>query len=114
MLRRYQVGQFSEDADGNGLLDLGELDLNGDAIANTLPRETFTDYGVYSQVVYGFRKGWTTGVRYDYVTRKDLAEYELVYGPDPARDRRWRLSSTVSSKLMQGRRVKLGGKILRP
>jgi hypothetical protein len=96
MLRRYQVGQFSEDADGNGLLDLGELDLNGDAIANTLPRETFTDYGVYSQVVYGFRKGWTTGVRYDYVTRKDLAEYELVYGPDPARDRRWRLSPNLT------------------
>ncbi len=33
--------------------------------------ETFHDWGMYSQVVWGFQKGWTTGVRGDYVHMED-------------------------------------------
>ncbi|MEO6872413.1 MAG: hypothetical protein ABI233_09375 [Chthoniobacterales bacterium] len=33
--------------------------------------ETFHDWGMYSQVVWGFKKGWTTGVRGDYVHMQD-------------------------------------------
>jgi len=30
----------------------------GDTDIPALPRETLTDFGIYSQILYGFRKGW--------------------------------------------------------
>jgi hypothetical protein len=35
--------------------------------------ETFHDWGMYSQVVWGFKKGWTAGVRGDYVHMQSSA-----------------------------------------
>ena len=35
--------------------------------------ETFHDWGMYSQVVWGFKKGWTAGVRGDYLHMQDSA-----------------------------------------
>ena len=35
--------------------------------------ETFHDWGMYSQVVWGFKKGWTAGMRGDYVHMQDSA-----------------------------------------
>ncbi len=35
--------------------------------------ETFHDWGIYSQVIWGFKKGWTTGVRGDYLHMQDSA-----------------------------------------
>jgi hypothetical protein len=55
-----------------------------------LPRETLTDYGLYSQLSYGFRKGWVASLRGDFVAPTEHGKYERVYGIDPARDQRWR------------------------
>ena len=33
--------------------------------------ETFHDWGIYSQVLWGFKKGWVAGVRGDYVDMQD-------------------------------------------
>jgi hypothetical protein len=96
MLRRYQAGAFSEDLDGSGTLDPGEPDLNGDGLIDSVPRETLTDWGAYSQILWGFKQGWVAGFRGDYVTRTDPGAYEAVYGLDPAREPRWRLSPNLT------------------
>jgi outer membrane receptor protein involved in Fe transport len=32
----------------------------------TLPRRTLHDWGLYTQLLYGFRYGWAAGVRYEF------------------------------------------------
>ncbi len=96
MLRRYQAGAFSEDLDGSGTLDAGEPDLNGDGLLDAVPRETLTDWGCYSQVLWGFKKGWVAGLRGDYLTHADSGAYESVYGADPERATRWRISPNLT------------------
>jgi len=96
MLRKYQAGAFSEDLDGSGTLDPGEPDLNGDGLIDAVPRETLTDWGAYSQVLWGFKQGWVAGFRGDYVTRTEPGAYEAVYGLDPDREPRWRLSPNLT------------------
>lgn len=53
--------------------------------------ETFNDWAVYSQVVWGFRQGWTAGVRGDYL-HMDGSEYT----DDPDRTSRWRASANLT------------------
>ena len=53
--------------------------------------ETFHDWGLYSQVLWGFKKGWTAGVRGDYVHMQDS-----MYTDDLDRQSRWRLSAAVT------------------
>ena len=68
-----------------------------------LGQETVTDYGFYTQLLYGFRKGWVAGTRFDYVTG-DMGDYErrrLSYngealGRDPLRNERWRVSPNLT------------------
>src|SRR5436309_2827539 len=60
------------------------------------PRGTLTDWGFYSQVLYGFRKGWVAGLRGDYVGRTSRANYEGVYGNDTDRLDRWRISPNLT------------------
>ena len=96
MLRRYQLGAFSEDLDGSGALDPSEPDINGDGVINTVPRETITDWGWYGQVLYGFKKNWVAGLRGDYVAPTSQAAYETVFGPDPERLSRWRISPNLT------------------
>jgi hypothetical protein len=115
MYRRYDAGAFNWDHEGN----LGDIDENGfpdDGIlvdpATLLPAvlssETLVDYGFYSQLLYGFRKGWVVGLRYDYLD-SDRGDYEVrgllisdnagagsPAGRDPARDRRWRISPNLT------------------
>jgi len=79
MTRRYQAGAFAEDEDGDGVLDID------------LPRETLWDYGLYSELAWGFRKNWVAALRGDYVTGERGAFY-----PDPDRDRRWRVSPNLT------------------
>ena len=61
-----------------------------------LPRETVVDYGTYSQIAYGFRKGWVAALRYDYVFPEEQADYERLLGTDPDRATRWRLSPNLT------------------
>lgn len=53
--------------------------------------ETFHDWGLYSQVLWGFRKGWVAGVRGDYLQMQDSR-----FTDDPDRQSRWRISADLS------------------
>jgi hypothetical protein len=74
MLRRYEAGAFSNVA-----------------LGTSLPDETLWDYGFYSQLSWGFSKGWIAGFRGDWVSGNQGAFY-----PDPDRDTRWRLSPDLT------------------
>jgi hypothetical protein len=79
MMRRFEAGAYP-----------------GDPISPPLPRETVVDYGLYSQIAYGFHKGWVAALRGDYVFPEEEAAYERILGPDPARDSRWRISPNLT------------------
>lgn len=56
-----------------------------------LPSEILDDYGFYSQLAWGFKKGWVLGFRGDWVQGDKRTFY-----PDPDRDQRWRLSPNLT------------------
>jgi hypothetical protein len=93
MLRHYQAAAFSEDFNGDGVMD---ADLNGNGVIDSVPRELLKDWGFYSQVAWGFKKGWVTALRFDYVDRLHPGAYESVFGDDPERARRWRVSPNLT------------------
>ena len=95
LLRRYQAGEFDWDLNGGGVLDPGERDADGDGAPDVLPRETLTDWGLYSQLLWGIRPRWVAGMRGDYVTG-DQADYERLFGKDSQRATRWRLSPNLT------------------
>ncbi len=84
MLQRYQAGSTFD----------GSYETDGDG--SYLPEETLTDWGLYSQIAWGFHKNWIAAFRCDYVTRADKADYEYVLGDDPHRLPRWRLSPNLT------------------
>ena len=53
--------------------------------------ETFHDWGMYSQVLWGFRKGWVAGVRGDYLHMQDSR-----FTDDEERQSRWRISANLT------------------
>jgi hypothetical protein len=109
LLRRFKAGAFSnagEDRNNNRAIDPGEFDLYGDGSVRSLPGETLTDWGLYSQIAYGFRKGWVAALRGDYVT-SDAAEYERLYGRDPDRATRWRISPNLTWYLSEFSKIRL-------
>src|SRR5438093_7103492 len=53
--------------------------------------ETFPDLGLYSQVLWGFKKGWVAGIGRDYVDMQDSKFTE-----DLDRQSRWRLSANLT------------------
>ncbi len=53
--------------------------------------ETFHDWGMYSQVLWGFKKGWVAGIRGDYVHMQDS-----TFTDDLDRQSRWRLSANLT------------------
>ncbi len=83
MLRKYQAGVSTT------------VDLTGDTVADFVPRETVTDWGAYSQLLWGFKSGWVAGLRGDFVTG-DKAAYEKLYGDDLSRATRWRISPNLT------------------
>ena len=98
MLRRYEVGAFSNaaaDTDGNGAINGSESDVFGDQSVRTLKRERLVDYGFYSQLAYGFRKGWIAALRGDWVDAR-RGDYERRFGLDADRAARWRISPNLS------------------
>jgi hypothetical protein len=103
LLSRYEAGAFDWDEDGNGLADPGEVVDAATGRPAFLNEETLTSYGFYSQVLYGFKKGWVAGLRFDYVhgrtgdyeRRSLLLDGELL-GGDPLRAERWRISPNLT------------------
>jgi hypothetical protein len=64
----------------------------GRGLDNSFPvSETFNDWGAYSQIIWGFHKGWTAGIRGDYLHMDDSS-----FTDDPHRQSRWRLSVGVT------------------
>jgi hypothetical protein len=64
----------------------------GRGMDNTFPvAETFHDWGLYSQVLWGFKKGWVVGVRGDYVNMQDSR-----FTDDPDRRSRSRVSADLT------------------
>jgi hypothetical protein len=64
----------------------------GRGLDNRFPvDETFRDWGVYSQVIWGFRKGWALGLRGDY-----LHMQESAFTDDETRQSRSRISANVT------------------
>jgi len=59
-----------------------------------LDSDTLIDWGVYSQLLYGFRYGWATGLRFEYADGSGPS----VEGrsQDPLRDQRLRLSPMLA------------------
>ena len=53
--------------------------------------ETFHDWGMYSQLVWGFRKGWTAGLRGDYMHMSDSA-----FTDDLGRQSRSRIAANLT------------------
>jgi hypothetical protein len=96
MLRRSEAGAFD-------WAETGEVVDRATGLPALLEDETLTDYGLYSQLSYGFKKGWVGGARVDYVTgeRGDYEKRDLLFdgeelGGDPLRARRWRLSPSLT------------------
>ena len=58
--------------------------------------ETITDWGLYSQVLWGFKPGWVAGLRGDFVGPTSTAAYETILGRDPDRATRWRISPNLT------------------
>ncbi len=73
MARRYEAGAWTPDAGA------------------PLPAETFRDRGAYTQVSWGFRRGWVAGLRGDYLSASDGAD-----GTDPSEQARWRVSPNLT------------------
>jgi hypothetical protein len=53
--------------------------------------ETFNDWGMYSQVLWGFKKGWVAGIRGDYLEVEDSK-----FTDDPERQSRSRISANLT------------------
>ncbi len=83
MMRRFEAGAFA-----------GET--NVDVAIPALPHETLMDFGIYSQVAYGFRKGWIAALRGDYLFPDKEGRYEDIVGTDPQRASRWRISPNLT------------------
>jgi hypothetical protein len=81
----------------------GEVVDDGTGLPAVLGGESLTDYGIYAQVLYGFKKGWVAGLRGDWIG-SDEAEYETgalsidgeLLGRDPLRAERWRISPNLT------------------
>lgn len=115
MFRRFRAGAFDwdeggnlGDADGNGFVDQGVLTDAITGLPASFSTETLTDYGFYTQVLWGFKKGWVAGLRIDYVAGErgnyeglplliaDNAGAGTPVGRDPLRNTRWRFSPNLT------------------
>jgi hypothetical protein len=83
MGRRYSADSFL------GCAETGEGSCD-DPVA--LGRDTLDDWGLYAQLLYGFRRGWAAGLRYEYATGSgaSIGEFESRLD-DPFRDDRHRV-----------------------
>jgi hypothetical protein len=110
LLRRYDVGSYDWNLNGDGLNDAGELIDPATGLPAVLGEETLQDYGFYTQVQYGFRRNWVAALRFDYVAG-DTGDYEQLglivadgggglsgtpAGQDLLRARRWRVSPNLT------------------
>lgn len=96
MMRRFTADIFDWDLNGSGASDPGEAVDSTTGLPALVPRETITDYGFYSQIAYGFTKGWVAAVRGEYLFPGKVSAYEQIIGSDPDRASRLRLSPNLT------------------
>ncbi|MDB4459149.1 hypothetical protein N9059_01100 [bacterium] len=115
LARNYELGSFDWDEDGNGgdgdgdtFVDEGILTDPVTGLPAIVAPETVSDYGLYSQFLYGFKPGWVAGLRFDYLFG-DRANYEVrglgladgaggidAVGLDLERGNRYRISPNLT------------------
>jgi hypothetical protein len=71
----------------------------------TLPGDTFHDWGLYAQLLYGFRYPWAAGLRYEFATGSG----QSLGGrsADPLRDDRHRVSPLFAYRPTEFSRIRL-------
>lgn len=77
MKRDYSAAAFFDDSDPSNVIDL--------------PKETLKDWGLYTQLLYGFTPRWAGGVRYEYATGNGEGR-----DSDSFRDDRSRISPLIT------------------
>ena len=84
MRRRFMLGEGSP-GDGDG----AALQIGEDGISES---DSLMDWGGYSQVLWGYRKGWAIGLRYEYASGSSSP---VDPSSDPMRDDRQRISPVL-------------------
>jgi hypothetical protein len=91
MGRKYEADAFVDDTDPDNIVELSAA--------------TLRDWGLYTQLLYGFKPGWSAGVRYEYASGSG----ESVGGreADPFRDDRTRISPLLAWQPTEFTRLRL-------
>ena len=92
--RWYKASPFVDDSDPENIIDL--------------PKQTLTDWGFYTQALYGFTYRWAGGLRYEYAS--GVHPSVLVFNgrsQDPFRDNRLRLSPMLAWYPTEFSRIRL-------
>jgi hypothetical protein len=103
MRRHYKADAVESLAhDGNGAAENG---APAHAEVTQLPRQTLYDWGLYSQLLYGFAYRWAGGVRVEYANGRGAS----VAGRhnDPFRDQRFRFSPLLAFHPTEFSRLRL-------
>jgi hypothetical protein len=70
--------------------------------------DTLRDWGLYAQVLYGFRRGWATGLRYEFASGSGDSVGEFMSrADDPFRSDRHRVSPLLSFQPSEFSRLRL-------
>ncbi len=97
MRRRYEAAASSMDVALEG----------GDMETITFPADTLDDWGMYTQLLYGFRINWAAGLRFEYANGSGRGYNHGGREADPFRDRRYRLSPLLSWRPSEFTRIRL-------
>lgn len=97
MRRDYEADRFFDEGD--------PLDPADDVF---FPSDTLHDWGLYSQVLYGFVRNWAVGFRYEYAggTGRSGGDFN-GRAEDPFRDNRHRLSPLIVWQATEFSRIRL-------
>ncbi|MGQ4806938.1 hypothetical protein NKDENANG_00275 [Candidatus Entotheonellaceae bacterium PAL068K] len=103
--RQYEADDFvaEEDEEEGHDEDEEEEEEHGHA---SLDSETLDDWGLYSQLLYGFRYRWVTGLRFEYADASG-PNAEDPRDQDPFRDQRFRLSPLLVFHPTEFSRIRL-------
>jgi hypothetical protein len=102
--RFYKAAAFTSVASEENGEEHDHEHANGDG-GLELPKKTLVDWGLYSQLLYGFRYGWAAGLRGEYASGSGAS----VDGRDrdAFRDNRVRLSPLLSWRPTEFSRIRL-------
>ena len=97
--RHYKADDFTAEEEH----DEAEEEEHGH---ESLASDTLTDWGLYSQLLYGFRYRWAGGLRFEYADASG-PNAETPRDQDPFRDQRFRLSPLLAFHPTEFSRLRL-------